>query len=79
MTALITRVIDEYWYDIKEVFTIEELYDLMNKYDNELIVRKNVDYTTPEDFDFWIGMNKEDIPKIIKAEIHVIIYDDYIE
>ena len=77
MLAIITKANDDYWYELKEVNTIEELFNI---YDS-VIVEKN-EYKNWEDYiflDFWDDIKKEDIPLIKKAECHIIIYNDYVE
>ena len=73
MLVFITKASDDYWYDFKEVNTLD---DLMKIHDY-VIVEKNILY--PGDFDFWEDFKKEDIPKAISAKYHVTIYDDYVE
>lgn len=77
MLALITKASEDYWYEIKEVNTIEELFKIYPS----TIVEKN-EYKDWKDFtflNFWDGIKKEDIPLIRKAECHITIYNDYVE
>ena len=73
MLVFVTKASDDYWYDFKEVNTLDDLMEIHGS----VIVEKNILY--PGDFDFWEGFKKEDIPKAISAKYHVIIYDDYVE
>ena len=78
MLVFVTKASDDYWYDFKEVNTLD---DLMKIYDY-IIIEKNTLYNneTEEFFTkFWEDFKKEDIPKAISAKYHVIIYDDYVE
>lgn len=74
MLVFVTKASEAYWYDFKEVNTID---DLMKIYPH-LIIEEN-DYDFPEVFEWWDGFKKEDIPKAISAKYHVTIYDDYVE
>lgn len=73
MLVFVTKASDDYWYDFKEVNTLDELMDIYP----QVIVKR---YTYYEgDFDFWDSFKEEDIPKAEKAKIQVTIYDDYVE
>lgn len=77
MLALITKASNNYWYEIKEINTIKELFKIYPS----TIVEEN-EYKNWKDYmflDFWDGIKKEDIPLIKKAECHITIYNDYIE
>ena len=77
MLAIITKANDDYWYKLKEINTIEELFNIYNS----TIVEKN-EYKNWKDYeflDFWDGIKKEDIPLIKKAECHITIYNDFVE
>lgn len=78
MLAIITKASNDYWYKLKEVNTIKELFDIYHS----VIVEKN-GYEDWKDCEFltFFGDNiiKEDIPLIKKAECHIIIYDSYVE
>ena len=77
MLAIITKANDDYWYKLKEINTIEELFNIYNS----TIVEKN-EYKNWKDYeflDFWDGIKKEDIPLIRKAECHITIYNDFVE
>ena len=77
MLAIITKASKDYWYELKEINTIEDLFNICSS----VIVEKN-EYKDWKDYmflDFWDGIKKEDIPLIKKAECHVTIYDSYVE
>ena len=77
MLALITKANDDYWYELKEINTIKELFDIYHS----VIVEGNEykDWKDYEFLDFWDGIKKEDIPLIKKAECHITIYNGYVE
>ena len=74
MLVFVTKASDDYWYDFKEINTLD---DLMKIY-HSVIVEVN-DFTNPDYFKYWDDFKKEDIPKAISAKYHVIIYDSYVE
>ena len=74
MLVFVRKASNEYWYDFKEVNTLD---DLMKIY-YAVIVEEN-DFTNPDYFKFWDGFKKEDIPKAISAKYCVTIYDSWIE
>lgn len=73
MLAIITKASDDYYYRFKNINSIE---DLLSIYPS-VIVEKNT--YGREEVEFWKGFKPEDIPKLEKAKINIIIYDDYIE
>ena len=73
MLALITKASDDYWYQFKEINTLESLLKIANS----LIVSPNT--YTKDIINFWDGFKEEDMPKLEKAKIEVKIYDDYVE
>ena len=80
MLAIITKANDDYWYELKEINTIKELFDI---YHSVIVedVEEN-EYKNWKDYellDFWNGIKKEDIPLIKKAECHITIYNGYVE
>lgn len=79
MLVLVTKANNDYWYKIEEYNTIEELYEMILKRKHSIIIREQKYYTKLEDFDFWEGMKKEDIPKIINTKLHIEIYNSYVE
>ena len=77
MLAIITKANDDYWYELKEINTIKELFDIYHT----VIVIGN-EYINWKDYkflDFWDGIKKEDIPLIKKAKCHITIYNGYVE
>lgn len=74
MLVFVTKVSDDYWYDFKEVNTLDDLM----KIHHAVIVEEN-DFTDPNIFEYWEGFKKEDISRAISAKYHVTIYDDYVE
>lgn len=73
MLAIITKASNDHWYELKEINTIK---DLFNIYHSTIIEENEYKYWN---LDLWDYIKKEDIPLIKKAECHVIIYDDYVE
>ena len=73
MLVLVTKASDDYWYEFKEVNTIEDLL----KIDDSIIIIPN--HYNKDDVQYWDGFKEEDISKLEKAKVNVIIYDDYIE
>lgn len=74
MLVFVTKASESYWYDFKEVNTLDDLM----KIHNSVIVEEN-DFTNPDYFEYWDDFKKEDIPKAISAKYHVTIYDNYVE
>lgn len=62
MLAIITKANDDFWYELKEVNTIKDLFDIYHS----VIVEENEyeDWEDDEFLDFWDGIKKEDIPLI---------------
>lgn len=80
MLVLVKKASDDYWYQIRTVETIDDLFKIDKK--NDLIVSRYNDYenwTGKELLYSWDGIKKEDIPLIKKADCIVTIYDDYVE
>ena len=79
MLVFVTKASSDYWYDFREVNTLD---DLMKIY-HQVIVEENDFYNNPIEaegfFDFWDGFKKEDIPKAVSAKYQVTIYDYYVE
>ena len=73
MLVLITQASDDYWYDFKEVNTLEEVLKIAP----EVVIQTN--QYTEDEVEFWEGFKKEDIPKLKQAKINIMIYDDWIE
>lgn len=82
MLVLMTKTSNDYWYEFKEVSSLDDLSKEMEEYDG-VIIKLNVFYNDlsllEENLEYWEGFNKEDISKILSAKYTVIIYDDYIE
>lgn len=77
-----TKASDDYWYRFKEVSSLDDLSEEIEKYEG-VVVKLNGYYNNlpylEENLEYWEGFNKEDISKMISAKYTVIIYDDYIE
>lgn len=82
MLVLMTKASNDYWYEFKEVSSLNDLSKEMEEYEG-VVVKLNVYYNNlpylEENLEYWEGFNKEDIPRMISAKYTVIIYDDYIE
>ena len=78
MKVLVTKANSEFWYKIEKYNTLNELYKMITKRHHAIVIDKN-EYTDIEDFDFWEGMKKEDIPIIMNIKLHIEIYNDYRE
>lgn len=77
MLALITKANEDFWYEFKNVNTIEELFKI---YDSTIVEKNDYqNWTGKELLDFWTGFKKEDIPLMNKAKCHITIYNDYVE
>ena len=78
MKALIKKASDSYWYEIKEIENIEQLFAIFNS----VVVTKGNEYKNWSD-DFmlliWDGLKKEDCEAIRQCECEILIYDSYIE
>ena len=75
MLALVTKANSDYWYEFRNVETLD---DLMRIYP-VVIVQKNEYKNDKEIFDFWDGFKQEDKKLMKEANYHVIIYNGYIE
>ena len=82
MLVLMTKASNDYWYEFKEVSSLDDLSKEMEEYDG-VVIKLNGYYNNlpylEENLEYWEGFNKEDIPRMISAKYTVIIYDDYIE
>lgn len=77
MLAIITKADDDYWYEIKEINTIEDLFKI---YHSTIVEENEFRNWTEKDFlNYRNDINKKDIPLIQKAKCHVIIYNSYVE
>lgn len=74
MTVLVTKASDDYWYEFKEINTIE---DIIQKINSHCIISPN--YYTEDEVESWDGFKAKDIPLLKKAKYEIMIYDDYIE
>lgn len=74
MLALITKASDDFYYEFKEVNTIEDIRAIYKT----VIISTNY-FSSDCEGRFWDGMKKTDIPLLDKAEIEIKIYDDYCE
>lgn len=80
MLVLVTKANSDYWYQIRTVETIDDLFRINKNHD--LILSRYNPYKnwTDKDFlNFRDEIKKEDIPLIRKADCHVTIYNGYIE
>ena len=82
MLVLMTKASNDYWYEFKEVSSLDDLSKEMEEYEG-VVIKLNGYYNNlpylKENLEYWEGFNKEDIPRMISAKYTVIIYDDYIE
>lgn len=74
MLVFVTKASNDYWYDFKEVNTLDDLMKIYHR----VIVEEN-DFTNPDYFKYWNNFKKEDIPKAISVKYHVTIYDSWVE
>jgi len=73
MLALITKASDSDWYEFKEINTLDDLLEI---YPSVVVEQNHFD---EDDTKSWDGFKKEDVPKMEKAKINVIIYDYWLE
>ena len=80
MTVFVTKTSSDYWYQIRNIDTIEDLMRISKK-NKSYVVQKNWNYgENPEDMvRFWDGMTLEDAKIITTLPYKVEIYDDYRE
>ena len=78
MKILITKVSDDYWYEIKELNSLDDLINLKEKSGHSLIFDEN-GYIDNTMFDYWEGMKEEDKKIIPTLKFHITIYDSWIE
>ena len=78
MTVFVTKASDDYWYEIRNFNTMEDIQRFIEKCECEIIIERNT-YTDDEDFRFWDGMNPANIPTIKECPLHITIYNDYVE
>lgn len=73
MLALITKASSDYYYRFKNINNVDDILSIYPR----IIIEKNT--YTRDIVEFWEGFKSEDIPNLEKAEINIIIYDDYVE
>ena len=73
MLAIITKVDESYWYEFKEIKTIEDLFKI---YPRVIIEKNDLDASLVP---FWDGFKTKDIPLLEEAKAHVTIYNDWVE
>ena len=73
MFVLVTKASNDYWYQFKEVNTIEDIL----KIDKSVIIEPNSH--SVDEITYWDGFKKSDALLLEKAKINIIIYDDYVE
>lgn len=82
MLVLMTKTSDDYWYEFKEISSLDDLSKEMEEYGG-VIIKLNGYYNDlpylEENLEYWEGFNKEDISKILSAKYTVIIDDDWVE
>lgn len=80
MTVVVTKTSSDYWYQIRNIDTIEDLMRI-SKTNKSYVVQENWNYgENPEDLiRFWDGMTLEDAKIITTLPYEVEIYDDYRE
>ena len=78
MKVLVTKANSDYWYEIKEFNTMEDIQQLIKDYKCGIIIEEN-DCTCDGIFEFWEDMKIEDIPIIKDCSFHITIYNDYVE
>ena len=78
MKILITKASDDFWYEIKELNSLDDLINLRKKSKHSLILDENF-YTDNKIFDYWEGMKEEDKKIIPTLNFHITIYDSWIE
>lgn len=80
MTVLVTKASSDYWYQIRNIDTIEDLMRI-SKTNKSYIVKENWNYgENPKNIaQFWDGMTLRDAAIISTLPYEVKIYDDYVE
>ena len=73
MLVLVTKASDDYWYDFKNVNTLEDVLKIAPR----VVIGKNCH--TENEVEFWENFKKEDIPKLKQAKIEIRIYNYWIE
>ena len=80
MTVVVTKTSNDYWYQIRNIDTIEDLMRISRK-NKSYVVQENWYYgeDAEEIIRFWDGMTLEDAKIISTLPYSVEIYDDYRE
>lgn len=80
MTVLVTKTSNDYWYQIRNIDTIEDLMRI-SKTNKSYVIEENWHCgANPENIiRFWDGMTLEDAKIISTLPYAVEIYDDYRE
>ena len=80
MTVLVVKTSDDYWYQIRNVDSIESLMNLSKKC-KSYVIQHNWHYKEDPNkiIEFWDGMTLEDAKIISTLPYEVEIYDDYRE
>lgn len=82
MLVLMTKASDDYWYEFKEISSLDDLSKEMEEYGG-IIIKLNGYYNDlpylEENLEYWEGFNKEDISKMLSAKYTVIIDDSWVE
>lgn len=80
MTVLVTKTSSNYWYQIRNIDTIEDLMRI-SKQNQSYVVQRNWHYgEDPEELiKFWEGLTLEDAKIISTLPYEVEIYNDYRE
>lgn len=80
MTVLVTKTSSDYWYQIRNIDTIEDLMRISKK-NKSYVVQKSWWYgeDPKEMIKFWEGLTLEDAEIISTLPYEVEIYDDYRE
>lgn len=80
MTVLVTKTSSDYWYQIRNNDTIEDLMRISKK-NKSYVVQPNWWYGDDPKrmIEFWEGLTLEDAKIISTLQYEVEIYDDYRE
>ena len=80
MTVVVTKTSNNYWYQIRNINTIEDLMKISKK-NKSYIVQENWNYgdDPKQIMQFWDGMTLKDAEIISTLPYSVEIYDDYRE
>ena len=73
MLVIVTKASDDYWYEFREITSIEDLLKIYHR----TIVKPN--RYNEDIIEYWDNFKKEDIPKLKEAKVEVVIYDSYME